>query len=166
MVEAGSRFVTVLWDAPDGYSWDSHRSSQHLEKHLVPGFAQAFSALLVDLEDRGLLEETLVVAGGEMGRTPHTPKITKTCGRDHHVNGYSIFMAGGGFRGGYVHGATDEWGHYAAENIVKHTDYHYTLLHLFGLAPEKLVYKRNGREQSLIDDQPGRIVSELLKRPV
>ena len=70
MIEAGARFVTVNWDAVDGYSWDSHRSSYHLEHHLLPGLDQALSSLLIDLDSRGLLDETLVVVMGEMGRTP------------------------------------------------------------------------------------------------
>ena len=165
LVERGVRFVQIF----TSYQlWDHHRSIGSDLPAACAKTDKPAAALVKDLNQRGLLDSTVVHWGGEMGRLPviQNDVNVERFGRDHNTYGFSMWVAGGGFRGGYVHGATDEWGHYAAENIVKHTDYHYTLLHLFGLAPEKLVYKRNGREQSLIDDQPGRIVSELLKRPV
>ena len=83
-------------------------------------------------------------------------------GRDHNTYGFSMWLAGGGFRAGGTYGATDEFGHHAVENIVNHFDYHSTLLHLFGLDPEQLTFRWNGREQTLLDGQQGQIVPELL----
>ena len=83
-------------------------------------------------------------------------------GRDHNTYGFSHWIAGGGFKAGHVHGATDEWGHKAVEDVVKHYDYHATVLHQFGLDAAQLIYKRGGREQSLIDGQPGKVVADLL----
>ena len=86
----------------------------------------------------------------------------KNIGRDHNTYGFSMWLAGGGFKGGCVHGETDDFGHHAVTDVVNHYDYHATLLHLFGLDPEKLSYKRNAREQTLLDGQPGRVVEQLL----
>ena len=83
-------------------------------------------------------------------------------GRDHNTYGFSMWVAGGGFKGGHVHGATDEFGHHAVENVVNHYDYHATLLHLFGLDPKKLSFKRNGTEQVLVENPEARVVTELL----
>jgi uncharacterized protein (DUF1501 family) len=119
------------------------------------------AALIADLKQRGLLEETIVVWAGEMGRTPHTPKITDTCGRDHHVNGYSIFLAGGGFKPGVAVGTTDEFGNAAAELPLSIHDIHATVLHQLGLDHERLTFRYGGRDVSLTDIH-GRVVSELL----
>jgi hypothetical protein len=99
-----------------------------------------------------------------MGRLPVIQNDTGAAkiGRDHNTHGFSHWYAGGGFKGGHVHGATDEWGHKAVEGIVNHYDIHATLLHLFGLDHSKLTYKRGNRLQSLTDGQEGRVVSELL----
>ena len=83
-------------------------------------------------------------------------------GRDHNTYGFSMWVAGGGFKKGYTHGETDEFGHKAVENVVNHYDYHATLLHLFGLDPESLVFKRNGVDQSLIMNSTARVVTDLL----
>jgi hypothetical protein len=83
-------------------------------------------------------------------------------GRDHNTYGFSMWMAGGGFKGGYTHGETDEFGHKAVKDVVNHYDYHATLLHLFGLKPEELTFKRNGQEQSLILNPEAEVVEELL----
>jgi uncharacterized protein (DUF1501 family) len=116
-----------------------------------------------DLKERGLLDTTLVQWGGEMGRLPviqndNGPKA----GRDHNTYGFSMWLAGGGVKGGCTYGQTDEFGHRAAVDVVTHNDYHATLLHLFGLDPERLTYKRNGMEQSLVDGQPCRVVRDIL----
>jgi hypothetical protein len=107
------------------------------------------------------LDETIVIWAGEMGRTPHTPQVTETCGRDHHVNGYSIFLAGGGFRGGMAFGQTDDFGNSVAENPLTIHDIHATVLHQLGLDHERLTYQFGGREVSLTDVH-GRVVKELL----
>ncbi len=165
LIERGVRFIQIF----TRYQlWDHHG-------RIATGLPQACAktdkpaaALVKDLKNRGLLETTIVHWGGEMGRLPviQNDAGVKNFGRDHNTYGFSMWVAGGGFRAGYIHGATDEFGHYSTEDVVTHTDYHYTLMHLFGLDPKQLVYKRNGREQSLIDGQPGRVVGELLKRRV
>ena len=113
---------------------------------------------------RGLLDSTLVHWGGEMGRLPVIQNDVgpQQVGRDHNTYGFSMWLAGGGFKAGHVHGATDEWGHHAVEGVVNHFDYHATLLHLLGFDHRKLTYKRNGRELSLTDGQDARIVREIL----
>jgi uncharacterized protein (DUF1501 family) len=119
------------------------------------------AALVADLKQRGLLDSTIVAWGGEMGRLP-VIQNEKNIGRDHNTYGFSVWLAGGGFKGGHVHGATDEVGHKAAEGVVSHNDYHATLLHLFGLDHRTLVFKRPGGNASLVDGQPARVVEELL----
>ncbi|MFP6769555.1 MAG: DUF1501 domain-containing protein [Planctomycetaceae bacterium] len=134
MVEAGCRFVTVLWDAPDGYSWDSHRTSADLEKYLLPGFDQAYAALLTDLEDRGLLDETLVVAVGEMGRTPKPD--TAAWGRGHWSHCFPCVLAGAGIRGGELYGRSDADAAYPAENPVSPEDMAATIFDALGINHE------------------------------
>ncbi len=119
------------------------------------------AALVIDLKRRGLLDETVVSWGGEMGRLP-VIQNEKNPGRDHNTYGFSYWMAGGGLRGGHVHGATDELGIKAVENVVNHYDYHATLLQLFGLDPNQLLFRRPNGDGSLLDGQPGRVVSEIL----
>jgi hypothetical protein len=114
-----------------------------------------------DLKRRGLLNSTVVHWGGEMGRLP-VIQNEKNIGRDHNTYGFSVWLAGGGFKGGYVHGATDELGHKAVENVVNHYDYHATLLHLFGLAHDTLIFQRSSGPGSLTDSQPARVVHDLL----
>ena len=102
-----------------------------------------------------------MIWAGEMGRTPHTPRITETVGRDHHVNGYSIFMAGGGFKGGTAYGGTDEFGNKSVENPLLIQDIHATVFHQLGIDHERLTYKFGGRNVSLTDVH-GKVVQELL----
>ena len=104
-----------------------------------------------------------MIWAGEMGRTPHTPAISETCGRDHHVNGYSIFVAGGGFRGGMSFGQTDEFGNSVAENPLEIHDIHATVLHQLGINHKQLTFKFGGRDVSLTDVH-GRVVPELLSQ--
>jgi hypothetical protein len=96
-----------------------------------------------------------------MGRTPHTPAVTAECGRDHHVNGYSLFLAGGGFRGGLAYGETDDFGNAVAANPVDIHDIHATILHQLGVDHEALTFRHGGRDQRLTDVH-GRVLSELL----
>ena len=128
---------------------------------------QPSAALVKDLKSRGLLDSTVVHWGGEMGRLPviQNDAGRQKIGRDHNTYGFSMWVAGGGFKRGYAHGQTDDFGHHAVENKVSHTDYHATLLHLFGIDHEKLSYRRNNREQSLTDGEPCQIVAELLEKP-
>lgn len=163
LVEAGVRFIEITCPLTHANNspWDQHGQirKHHSENAMITD--QAVAALIEDLKQRGLLDETIVLWGGEMGRTPHTPAINDNCGRDHHVNGYSIFLAGGGFRGGFAFGATDEFGNSVAENPLEIHDIHATLLHQLGLNHERLAVRFGGRDVSLTDVH-GRVVSELL----
>ncbi|MCH9653308.1 MAG: DUF1501 domain-containing protein [Planctomycetes bacterium] len=148
MVEAGARFVTVCWDAPDGYSWDSHIHSNHLEKHLLPGFDQTYTALITDLEERGLLDETLVVAVGEMGRTP---KGTASWGRGHWSHCFPCLLAGAGIRGGILHGTSDAEAAYPAENPVSPEDLAKTIYWSLGIDPDLFLMDREDRPIPIIE---------------
>ena len=161
LVERGVRFVQVFTQTQ---FWDHHGSIRTALPAACKKIDQPGAALVTDLKSRGLLDTTIVHWGGEMGRLPVIQNDTGAAavGRDHNTYGFSMWVAGGGIRGGLAYGQTDEFGHKAVKDIVMHTDYHATLLHLFGLVPKKLVYKRNGREQSLIDNQPCRIVNDIL----
>ncbi len=161
LVERGVRFVQVL---NHGQSWDHHGVIRSALPDRCREVDQPCAALVKDLKQRGLLDSTVVHWGGEMGRLPVLQNDTgpDKWGRDHNTHGFSCWMAGGGFKGGHIQGETDEWGHEAVKDIVNHYDWHATLLHLFGLDHQKLVFKRNGLDASLIDGQPARIVSEML----
>ncbi len=163
LVEAGVRFVEITCPSFDGNNspWDQHGQLKTNHEKNARITERAVAALLVDLEQRGLLDETIVLWAGEMGRTPHTPKITETCGRDHHVNGYSIFLAGGGFRGGMAYGQTDEFGNAAVENLLDIHDIHATILHQLGIDHEALTFRHGGRDHRLTDVH-GRVVVDLL----
>ena len=147
MVEAGARFVTVAWDAPDGYGWDSHVHSDDVKRHLLPGLDQALSALLTDLEERGLLEETLVVAVGEMGRTPNG---TANWGRGHWSTLFPALLAGGGVRGGMVHGRSDKHAAFAVVRPTSPEDLAATIFHALGIDPELRIADAQGRPTSLV----------------
>ena len=158
MVERGVRFVQVytqnqFWDHHGGIAKSLPRSCKKVD--------QPSAALVTDLKQRGLLDSTVVHWGGEMGRLP-VIQNEKNIGRDHNTHGFSMWLAGGGFRGGLAHGSTDEFGHKAVENVVNHYDYHATLFHLFGLDAEKVSYTRNTQEKTILDGQPGKIVHDLL----
>lgn len=164
LVERGVRFVQ-LHNAGNGeVDWDSHGS---IGKNLPKACAavdQPSAALVIDLKQRGLLDTTIVRWGGEMGRLP-TAEATgnrEKWGRDHNGKAGAMWMAGGGFRGGQIHGATDEWGHEAVEGIVSAPDWHATVLNLFGLDHARLTYKRNGLATTLTDGKPARVVQEIL----
>jgi hypothetical protein len=163
LIERGVRFIEITCPLAhrNNSPWDQHSNlvKHHNENALITD--QPVAALIRDLRQRGLLEETIVIWAGEMGRTPHTPEITPTVGRDHHVNGYSIFMAGGGFQGGMTFGETDEFGNAAAENPLTIHDIHATILHQMGLDHDRLTFRFGGREVSLTDVH-GRIVRELI----
>lgn len=166
LVERGVRFVSVF---TGNQTWDNHASITTSLPAACRYVDKPAAALVLDLKQRGLLDSTVVHWGGEMGRLPVIQNRAgaprgdrKTVGRDHNTYGFSMWVAGGGFKGGHTHGATDEFGHHAVENVVNHYDYHATLLHLFGLDAKELTYKRNGTPQSLIQNAEARIVSELL----
>ena len=161
LVERGVRFVQVF---NQGQSWDQHGALVTALPALCAATDQPCAALVKDLKQRGLLDSTVVHWGGEMGRLPvlQNDGGPEKWGRDHNTYGFSMWLAGGGFRGGHVHGATDEFGHHAVVDRVSHSDYHATLFKLFGLDHEALTYKRNGLAASLTDGQAARVVSELL----
>ena len=161
LVERGVRFVQVL---NVGQSWDHH---SRLVKALPDSCAavdQPSAALVKDLRSLGLLDTTVVHWGGEMGRLPVLQNDTgrEKVGRDHNTHGFSMWLAGGGFKQGFAYGETDDWGHHAVKNVVHHYDYHATLLRLFGFEHDKLIYQRNGQEISLTHKQNAQIISSLL----
>jgi hypothetical protein len=161
LVERGVRYVQVL---NSGQSWDQHGSLVSALPKNCAATDQPSAALILDLKQRGLLDSTVVHWGGEMGRLPvlQNDAGPEKWGRDHNTFGFSMWLAGGGFKRGYVHGETDEFGHKAVVNEVRHFDYHATLLKVFGLDHGKLVYKRNGLAASLTDNQGARVVDQLL----
>ena len=154
LLERGVRFIQ-LWHG-NGQPWDSHDDIED-HRRLAGECDQAIGAFLTDLKQRGLLDETLVIWGGEFGRTPvvELPKAGsnegKMKGRDHNHYGFTTWMAGGGVKGGHVHGATDEFGFKAVENPVHVHDFHATILHLLGMDHEKLTYRYSGRDFRLTD---------------
>ncbi|WP_395718380.1 DUF1501 domain-containing protein [Prosthecobacter sp.] len=164
LVERGVRFVSLF---TGNQTWDHHQSILTGLPATCLYVDQGAAALVTDLKQRGLLDTTVVHWGGEMGRLPVIQnragaKDRKTVGRDHNTYGFSMWVAGGGFKGGHMHGETDEFGHHAVKDVVNHYDYHTTLLHLFGLDPKKLSYKRNGTDMTLVENPQSRVVSEIL----
>jgi hypothetical protein len=164
LVERGVRFVQVWHGTLQ--PWDSHDKIETAHRRLAAESCQGITALLTDLKQRGLLDETLVIWGGEFGRTPtveisQNGKIEPTAGRDHNHHGFTMWLAGGGVKGGMVHGATDDFGFKAVENRVHVHDLHATVLHLLGLDHERLTYRHSGRDFRLTDVH-GRVVRELL----
>ncbi len=159
LVEAGVRFVEIT--CPPGASngtWDQHGNLKQGHEKNALDTDQAVAGLIRDLKQRGLLDETLIVWAGEFGRTPHSAGRD---GRDHHPEGFTIFMAGGGIRGGVIHGATDELGMQAVENVCDIHDLHATILHLLGLDHERLTYRFGGRDFRLTDVH-GHVIREIL----
>jgi hypothetical protein len=165
LVERGVRFVQ-LWHG-EGQPWDNHDDLEVNHRRLAGQLDKPLAALLTDLKQRGMLDDTLVIWGGEFGRTPvvelPTPGANagKINGRDHNHWGFSMFLAGGGAKGGYVHGATDEFGFAAVESRVHVHDLHATLMKLLGFDHEKLTYRYAGRDFRLTDVS-GRVVDELI----
>ena len=165
LLERGVRFVQI-WQRP-GQPWDAH---DHLEKNhrdLANECDQPIGALLQDLKARGMLDDTLVIWGGEFGRTPTveipTPGVSSVgLGRDHNHYGFSMWLAGGGVKGGMIHGATDELGWNAVENRVHVHDLHATILRLLGFDHEQLTYRYAGRDFR-ITDVHGHVVSEIMQ---
>jgi hypothetical protein len=148
MVERGVRFVQLYHTTGGFQPWDQHADLKGGHARNALATDRPIAGLLRDLEARGLLEETLVIWGGEFGRTPTAQGPD---GRDHHPYGFTMWLAGGGVRGGMAHGATDEFGWDAVEDRVHVHDLHATILHLLGLDHEKLTYRHSGRDFRLTD---------------
>lgn len=165
LLERGVRFVQI-WHGP-GQPWDSHDDIEVNHRRLARDCDQALGALLVDLKQRGMLEDTLVIFGGEFGRTPVVElplpgaNAGKTNGRDHNHHGFTIWMAGGGVKAGFAFGQTDPFGFRAVENPVHVHDLHATILHLLGFDHEKLVFHHAGRDFRLTDVH-GNVIREVL----
>ncbi len=160
LVERGVRFVEVTYLRPEGVNrWDQHgqlKEGHELNAHITD---QPVAALLSDLKSRGLLDETLVIWAGEFGRTPFAQGDSD--GRDHSPHGFSIWMAGGGVKGGTIYGATDEYGYQAIENRLEIHDLHATMLHLLGLDHTRLTFRHSSRDFRLTDVH-GHVVKEII----
>jgi hypothetical protein len=165
LLEKGVRFIQV-WHG-EGQPWDSHDDLEVNHRRLARECDQAIGALLRDLKQRGMLDSTLVIWGGEFGRTPTVELPTpganagRVNGRDHNHWGFSMWLAGGGVKGGMVHGATDEFGFQAVEDRVHVHDLHATILHLLGFDHERLTYRHAGRDFRLTDVH-GHVVRDIL----
>ena len=161
LVERGVRFVQIYSGGMDNQrSWDGHEDIVGNHRGFARETDQPIAGLLADLEQRGLLDETLVVWGGEFGRLPVSQKGGKP-GRDHNPHAFTYWLAGGGAKGGVHHGATDELGHKAAVDRVSVNDLHATLLHLMGLDHERLTFMHDGRKFRLTD-VAGEVVKAVL----
>ena len=164
LIERGVRFVQLFMK---GQPWDTHTSNTNGLKSVCGQTDGPIGALLTDLKRRGLFESTLVQWGGEFGRTPgaelrdgNTAKGNE--GRDHHPYGFSIWLAGGGIRGGQAYGATDDFGYRSIENRTQTADLHATILHQLGLDHEQLVYSHNGRDERLTDVYEAGVIPQLI----
>jgi hypothetical protein len=158
LLERGVRFVQV-WSGA-GQPWDNHENLEKDHRKLAGDWDQPIAAFLLDLKQRGLFEDTLVLWSGEFGRTP-VAELPALSGRDHNHYGFSVWLAGGGIKGGTVYGATDEFGFRAVEAPVHVHDLHATILHLLGLDHERLTYRYSGRDFRLTD-VAGNVVKGIL----
>jgi hypothetical protein len=166
LLERGVRVVQVFYVTKGSKQpWDTHSNNNAGHRRLCADSDRASAALLADLKARGMLEDTLVIWGGEFGRTPYSQvnksKDKSKAGRDHHHTGFSMWMAGGGLRGGLTYGATDEFGMHAVENRVHIHDLHATVLHQMGIDHTQLTYRYSGRDFRLTDVH-GRVVRDLI----
>jgi len=157
MAERGVRFIQLYHR-----DWDHHNDLKHFVNICAGACDRASAALVTDLKKRGLLDDTLIVWGGEFGRTPMAQDGKgEQLGRDHHMKAFSMWLAGGGIKGGVTHGATDELGYNAVENVVHVHDLHATILHQLGIDHERFTYRSQGRDFRLTDVK-GRVVKEIL----
>jgi hypothetical protein len=156
LAERGVRFTQIYYG--NSQPWDTHSNHTASTRNLCKDIDQPIAALLSDLKERGMLDDTLVLWGGEFGRTPTTENAD---GRDHNPWGFTVWMAGGGVRGGMAFGATDEFGFKAVENKVHVHDLHATILHLMGFDHEKLTFRHGGRDMRLTDVS-GTVIREIL----
>ncbi len=158
LVERGVRFIELTCPNCGGDRWDQHNDLKNGHENNARATDRPIAGLLADLKARGLLDQTLVVWSGEFGRTPFAQGKN---GRDHNPQGFSIWMAGGGIKGGIRYGATDEFGYHAVENRVEIYDLHATMLHLLGMDHERLTFRFSGRDMRLTDVH-GHVLHEIL----
>lgn len=161
LIERGVRFVQLF---TGNQTWDHHQSIRSGLPAACKYVDKPAAGLVMDLKARGLLDSTIVHWGGEMGRLPvvQYDGPSEKMGRDHNTHGFSMWVAGGGFKAGVTYGETDEFGHKAVKDIINHHDYHATILKLFGIDHTKLTYRRNGAEVSLTDNQGGQVLEKVL----
>ena len=160
LVERGVRYVQIFLEEQP---WDSHVDLSSNHRAACQRTDKPVAALLRDLKRSGLLDSTLVIWGGEFGRTPTSQRSGKIyTGRDHNMQAFSSWLAGGGVKGGVSYGQTDDFGHKAVENPVSVHDYHATILHLLGLDHHKLFFRRNGLEERLTGVEPPRVIEEIV----
>lgn len=157
LVEAGARYVTVHYDCPDGYGWDSHIHSEDVKKHLLPSFDQGLASLLNDLDTRGMLDSTLVVALGEMGRTPQP---TGNWGRNHWSTLFPAVLAGGGIRRGMLYGESDKNAEYALTRPTSPEDLAATIYDSLGIDPDLRLPDAQGRPVPI--NENGQVIREIL----
>ncbi len=158
LLERGVRFIELTCPGVGHDRWDQHQNLRAGHADNALAVDQGIGAFLTDLKQRGLFDDTLVVWSGEFGRTPFAQGAD---GRDHNPFGFSLWLAGGGVRGGTIHGATDEYGYKAIENKVEIHDLHATMLHLLGMDHERLTYRWSGRDMRLTDVH-GKLIPEIL----
>ncbi len=158
LLEKGVRFIELTCPSCGHDRWDQHGNLKQGHADNARAVDQPIGAFLTDLKQRGMLDETLVIWSGEFGRTPFAQGSN---GRDHNPFGFSLWMAGGGIKGGITHGATDEYGYKAIENKVEVHDMHATMLYLLGIDHEKLTYRWSGRDMRLTDVK-GKLIKEIL----
>jgi len=159
LVERGVRFVELLCPGVGHDRWDQHGNLKDGHEKNARAVDRPIAGLLADLKSKGLLDETLVIWGGEFGRTP---MAQGSDGRDHNPYGFTIWLAGGGIKGGTIHGATDEYGYHAVEDKVEIHDLHATMLHLLGMDHKRLTYRFSGRDMRLTDVH-GEVVTAILR---
>jgi uncharacterized protein (DUF1501 family) len=158
LVERGVRFIELTCPATGNDRWDAHSGLVKNHSENAQAVDRPIAGLLKDLKSRGLLDETLVVWTGEFGRTPFAQGSD---GRDHNPFGFSMWMAGGGVKGGTIYGATDEYGYKVVENPCQIHDLHATMLHLLGVDHKRLTYRFSGRDFRLTDVH-GEVLTEIL----
>ncbi len=156
LVERGVRFVQLFMA---GQPWDTHANNAAGTRSCCEQTDLPIAGLLTDLKQRGLLDETLVFWGGEFGRTPGAQGKD---GRDHHPYGFSVWLAGGGIKGGQTYGATDDFGYHAVADRCHVSDLHATILHLLGLDAQRLSFAHQGRDERLTDVYPAKVLTRLL----
>lgn len=159
LVERGVRLIQIYIE---GQIWDNHNKIRQGLEYACGKTDKPSAALVRDLKERGLLDDTLVIWGGEFGRLPIAQDPGDNAGRDHGPSGFSIWMAGGGLKRGAAYGSTDEIGYRAAENRVSVHDFHATVLHLLGLNHRNLVFEREGRNERITDEFPARVLNDLI----